>query len=300
MRTDSASALTIAEIQRRIEFDLKWTVTAGALVVADCWQQEGLQAGTCAGWRVPSPEEVFSSSVENPWWLSKLRLGHYFEQVHASLLRAQPGMVIAALNYPLQAPGQTLGELDCLYRTAAGDVVHREVAVKYFLANKDSGDACDWVGTSKVDRLDLKLLRLARHQAQLSHLAQQQKMWPASLPLPVRREVLMLGAFFRHPSYTAWPDVVGPHAERGFWCHSDEFVQEGGKYMWTCLHKPWWLSVEHRTLAPALTAHEIASSVEQEHRALLVVSATGDEHPALRGRGFVVPRGWAASTDSSG
>lgn len=302
MQTNDVSTSTTAEwsIQQRIELDLKWTVTAGALVVADYWQQQGVQAAACAGWRVPPVDELFPFNDPNPWWLAKLRLGHYFEQVHASLLRAQPGVVIHALNYPLQTAGQTLGELDCLYRTAAGDAVHREVAVKYFLARKDSGDACDWVGTSKVDRLDLKLRKLANHQAQLSILAHRQNAWPSSLPLPDRREVLLLGAFFRHPSFIAWPDVVGPHAERGFWCDSDEFAEQGQRQTWKCLHKPWWLSLEHRAQAPAFSAPEIATIVAQAHRALLVVSATTDDHPTLSGRGFVVPRGWASSTDSGG
>lgn len=277
------------ELRRRIELDAAWVVRAPALVRASFWHDAGLQIGTCASWRVPAAEELFADTT--PWWRQKARLGHHFENVHAALLRAQTGVVVHALNHAVQGVTQTLGELDCLYTDSDGDVVHREVAVKYFLGIAESSAPRNWVGTSKTDRLDLKLQRLTEHQAQLCMLARQRNLWPPTLPFPSRREVLMLGAFFRHPNHAAWPDIMGSEAEGGFWCTTDELVALAGEQSrWACLRKPWWLSGEHRWSALSQRATQIAAAVEAQQNPQLVAAL--DDVCSLRGRGFVVPRGW--------
>lgn len=284
------------ELRRRIEVDAAWVITAPALVQPSFWQGAGVEAAGCQGWRLPSASELFAQAELNAWWRHKNRLGHHFEFVHSALLRAQPGVVVHALNLSLQGAKQTLGEIDCLYSNAQGEVIHREVAVKYFLGFAESDQLANWVGTSKTDRLDLKLKRLAEHQAKLADLALQQQAWPSALPFPVRREVLMLGAFFKHPTHSAWPAVMAKSAEGGFWCTTEQFIRLVPEdSSWACLHKPWWLDPKHRWSAPRMTAVQVAADVQAHRHPLLIADVRLPAGLPLQGRGFVVPDGWEAN-----
>ncbi len=255
-----------------------------------------MQEATCEGWRLPGVADLFADAAGVvPWWQKKNRLGHHFEHIHARLLAAQAGVVIHALNVSLQGTQQTLGEVDCLYSNADGEVIHREIAIKYFLGFHESPEARNWIGTTKVDRLDLKVQRMALHQTQVATLAQQQGVWPASLPFPTRREVLMLGAFFRHTNHAAWPTLMGKTAEGGFWCSTEEFVRlAGATSVWACLQKPWWLSPQHRLSAPQMSALQVAADVDAQQHPLLVAALDPSTEKPINGRGFVVPRGWHA------
>ena len=282
-----------SEVRRRIELDAAWVLTAPALVNPLYWQTVSVTAASCEGWRLPGTDELFAGSEIDAWWRHKNRLGHHFEFVHSVLLRAQPGVSVHALNLSLQGGKQTLGEIDCLYSNANGEVIHREVAVKYFLGFAESEELANWVGTSKTDRLDLKLRRLAEHQVKLADVALQHGAWPTALPLPVRREVLMFGAFFKHPNHAAWPSVMADKAEGGFWCTTEEFVRlVPENSTWACLHKPWWLTPEHRWTAARMTAAQVGADVERHHHPLLVGGLYASDDLPLQGRGFVVPRGW--------
>ena len=183
-----------------------------------------------------------------------------------------------------------MGEIDCLYETSDGAVVHREVAVKLFLGHVDSQLASDWVGTSKVDRLDLKLDRLIQHQIRLSRTAANLNAWPQDLPLPTRVEVLISGAFFKHPNHKCWPEAMHQQAEQGFWCTSNEFLQLA-RGAWNVLHKPWWLSTGYLANEPTLDVAQVARAVEQQQRPIFVACVEGSRQQ-LDGRGFVVPSSW--------
>jgi hypothetical protein len=269
--------------------DVDWVHTAPSLVSAAFWQAAAVRAASCAGWRKPSASQVFSPDGDG-WWQRHLRLGHHFEKVHAALLAAQPGFVVHAVNLPLHGKGVTLGELDCLYADASGTVIHREVAVKYYLSCRDSQDVCHWIGTGKVDRLDLKLQRMVAHQTQLSLLAEQMQLWPAAIPFPSVREVFVTGAFFRHASHGHWPSCMAEDAERGFWCTTGELLEEASQPdAWVILDKPWWLSPTHIARTPTTNRQTIASRIEASREPLLVASI---ERQRLGQRGFVVPNDW--------
>jgi len=269
--------------------DVDWVQAAPSLISGAFWQAVGVRESTCAGWLKPVASQVFAPTGE-PWWRKKLRLGHHFEQVHAALLAHQPGFTVHAVNLPLHGAGATLGELDCLYSDASGTVIHREVAVKYYLSFRDSQDSCDWIGTGKVDRLDLKLKRMAEHQTQLSILAEKMGAWPALIPYPSVREVFVTGAFFRHSSHETWPSCMSENADRGFWCTTQEFLAETSQPdTWVILDKPWWLSPAHVARIPSTNRIEIAARIDASREPLLVASV---QRQRLGQRGFVVPVGW--------
>jgi len=283
------SDLSEAEIAHRVMADVAWVQSAPSLIDASFWQAGGVRAATCAGWIKPGVEQVFSPNGD-PWWRRHLRLGHHFEKVHAALLAVQPGFVVHALNLPLQGAGETLGEIDCLYGDSSGRVIHREVAVKYYLSRRDSQDACDWIGTGKVDRLDLKLQRMLSHQTQLSLLAEKLQRWPIDLPFPSEREVFITGAFFRNPSHHHWPACMADNAERGFWCTTAQFREnDSPAAAWVILDKPWWLSPTHIARTPVTGLEAIAERIETTREPLLVASL---DNRSPGSRGFVVPNDW--------
>ena len=70
----------------------------------------------------------------------------------------------------IQTPERTLGELDLIYQNSnASEVVHLELAIKFYLLNKGGTQLTDFVGPAGHDRLDLKWDRLRQHQLPLSH-----------------------------------------------------------------------------------------------------------------------------------
>ncbi|MBA1264751.1 DUF1853 family protein [Stutzerimonas stutzeri] len=104
-------------------------------------------------------------------WLeqrSNRRLGLYYERLWQFALSQAPDIELLGANLPIRQDGQTLGELDLIFRDAEG-VHHLELAVKFYLGleNGDRSRHDHWLGPGSHDRLSLKLQRLCAHQLQL-------------------------------------------------------------------------------------------------------------------------------------
>ncbi len=280
------NAFPTDEWQRRIRADLVWAMNSAPLVRPEVWHTVGVELATCGDWMLPDalPSPQDADTFDKPQ-----RLGHHFEQVHGLLLRSQSNLRVVAFNRRIASAARTLGELDCLYATST-QVVHRELAVKFYLGREDSGQTCTWIGPSKVDRLDLKLERLLKHQTQMARLATEAGAWPEDLPYPTKTEVLLNGAFFKHPRHSHWPELMHERAETGFWCTSQEFaVAADGA--WAHLRKPWWLSPLHFAREPTLNVPEVVDLVEASQSPCLVACAP-PRATQLGPRGFVVPVAW--------
>lgn len=213
------------------------------------------------------------------------KVGRWFEQMHLAALNATPGVDVLAANAPLRGEGRTIGEVDMLYRKD-GRVVHREVAVKYYLAAKPGRDPAAWVGPGKRDRLDVKLDRLATHQSTVANQARDAGAWPEDLPFPDTTEVLMLGALFSPKGDSRLPNGANPSVEHGHWYYASDFSDRFADAPWCELDKPWWLSPEHARERPMVPASALAEGLG---RPRFVASASNDVE-----RAFVVPDGWWA------
>lgn len=213
------------------------------------------------------------------------KVGRWFEQVHLAALQSTPGVEVLVANEQLRGGGRTIGELDVLYRQDAR-VVHREIAVKYYLAAKPGRDPALWYGPGKRDRMDIKLERLATHQSRVATKARDADAWPEALPFPDDTEVLLLGALFSPPDDPRLPDGANPDAAHGRWYYASDFAARFGDAPWSELNKPWWLSPEHAREGPKVAAAELAKDLS---RPLFVGSAS-----AVVVRAFVVPDGWWA------
>ncbi len=165
------------------------------------------------------------------------QVGRWFERVHLAALRSTPGVEVLAANEPLRASGRTIGELDVLYRHD-GRIVHREVAVKFYLAARPGTEASAWIGPGKRDRLDLKLDRLATHQVTVAKQARAVDAWPQRLPFPRVTEVLMLGAFFSPAGEMRRPQGACADAEHGHWYFASDFATRFGDAPWDEVERP--------------------------------------------------------------
>ena len=150
------------------------------------------------------------------------RLGKQFEDCVSHLFKSSPTHYIIARNIVIQTATRTLGELDIIYQNSRAQIVHLELAIKFYLLNKDGTQLMDFVGPAGHDRLDLKWDRLRQHQLPLSQTSpvldflQQQR-----LAKPTCQQLLLTGILFY--AYENWQSTLiesiglNPNHQRG-WC----------------------------------------------------------------------------------
>lgn len=256
-----------------MELDLAWLAAATPLMTSAFWAEHGVQAATM---RHAGPADgVHEGPVR--------QVGRWFERIHLAAMRSTEGVEVLASNLAVRKGGETLGELDLVYRHG-GRVVHREVAVKFYLAAKPGDDPSAWIGPGRRDRLDLKLGHLAKRQLTLPRRAEAEGAWPEELPFPDRSEVLLLGALFSPPDDLRLPSGAEKDATHGRWYYARDFAERFGDAPWGVLEKPWWLSPEHARDAPTQTATALAGGLSRP----VFVGREGDGVE----RAFVVPDGW--------
>ncbi len=257
----------------RLEHDLAWYTTAAPLMTSAFWAECGAQAATT---RYAGAGDCVEREPVR-------QVGRWFEQVHLAALQSAAGVEVLAANRAVRKDGETLGELDVVYRHC-GRVVHREVAVKFYLAAKPGDDPSAWIGPGRRDRLDLKLGHLANRQLTLPQRARADGVWPDDLPFPDHSEVLLLGALFSPPDDPRLPCGADENATHGRWYYARGFAERFGDAPWAVLDKPWWLSPEHARQAPTKAASALADGLRRPS----FVGRVGD---AVE-RAFVVPDGW--------
>jgi hypothetical protein len=158
------------------------------------------------------------------------RLGKHFEDCVARLFESSSTHHIAARNIVIQTPARTVGELDLIYQNSSAEVVHLELAIKFYLLSKGGTQLADFIGPAGHDRLDLKWDRLRQHQLPLSHTTlvldflQHQ-----GVPLPTRQKLLLTGMLFY--AYENWQSTtvenigLNPDHHRGWWLEHHELDQ---------------------------------------------------------------------------
>lgn len=267
--------------------DLEWLGSATALMSSAYWRAEGFGCASAPCVGSDKREQVIAPLVEHRLEHTlRPKVGRHFERLHDLALANDPSVTLLASQRALRDGGRTLGELDCLYRRDA-QVVHREIAVKFYLAVSDSQAQRDWWGPSKRDRLDLKLERMLSHQLRLSDKAA--SAWPDDLPRPELSEALLLGALFRRREHTRLPEGSNESVDCGFWCYLSELEDQGhADANWVVLDKPWWLSPQQALSGPFMTRGQIHICLAQRDYPSLVARV---DDSAVQ-RGFVVPDGW--------
>ena len=211
-------------------------------------------------WVIASPPLVSGNLDETHWWshedclsefkdcllelkkldlqpdpliihLSKLknhRLGSIFEGLMSFWLYISPNYRELQQNIQIIENKHTYGEIDFIIeKLLTGEVIHLEVAVKFYLGSKPYVDAYHWFGTNTKDQLGKKIDHLKCHQTQLS------KKYPEQLKNYFertidRKDCFIKGRLFYPESSDMSPQISSQNLEladnhlRGRWCYADE------------------------------------------------------------------------------
>lgn len=153
--------------------------------------------------------------------LTQRRVGRYFEQLVQFFLEHVAQVDLLAAGKQIQHNGRTIGEIDFLFKDAAGQVCHLETAVKFFLRQPTTPvNGSLLPGPNPTDNFESKLTRLFQHQLPLSR----------RLPLNVtRRTIHWVGIIFepldadRGQTHRAMnvPGLSKNH-HSGLWLKSDQ------------------------------------------------------------------------------
>ena len=272
------------------ERDLVWAITSPSLLNTSDERVEPPHP--------LSPDDVDASDLAD--FLSQKathRVGHYFELLVLYYLLRIRRVDVVAHGRALRVAGQTLGELDFLFRDETGRLIHWETAVKFYLCFDDgTASGPEYIGPNAADTFDRKTRRLFDHQLQL----------------PVTdfgdlscRRAFVKGRVFYHVTADDLKDrddrLASEHL-RGQWLRAsevDQFLTYGKCCGFRRLTKPHWLSPEVVT-GPAhslVERHEFAQQLSQHfaelsapvHAAAFRTSDNGHtEHTRL----FVVSDDW--------
>lgn len=210
--------------------DLRWTIKSPSLI---------------------EPSETFRSTINiDSFDVDQLvqyfensppyKVGRYFESLVEFWLRDVRGLEIIEHQKQIFAGSQTLGEIDFLYRDEHDDVVHLEVAVKFYLHFPDEHiSGSHFIGPNSNDNLEAKHRKLFDHQLKLAF---------AHFEGVNRAEAFVKGRVFYHADSqppTSLPDMLSLEHLRGHWIYSNELDwldRYGPQAQFKVIQKPHWLS----------------------------------------------------------
>ncbi|MEK1940119.1 MAG: DUF1853 family protein [Pseudomonas sp.] len=249
--------------------DLAWVLLSPPLLdPAYCAQRHPLSASSwvaapqqLADWLQQLDRDPSTLSA----WLAQhsiRRLGLYYERLWQFALKAAPGVELLAANLAIRNGGHTLGELDLLLQDDLG-IHHQELAIKLYLGPQagDGGDAEQWLGPGRQDRLARKLDHLLNHQLPLSARPEAQAALAERGIQQVQPQLWLAGyLFYPWPGHSQPPRGALTDHLRGRWLHRKDwpaFVAEqknGGH--WQPIPRQTWL-------APARVSGEQLWSISQ-------------------------------------
>jgi len=94
------------------------------------------------------------------------RLGKYFETLWFFWLSNNPRYQVIENNLQIIVDGETLGEIDFIvFDKMTKQIIHWEVAVKFYLGVGDTSEMSSWHGPNLRDRLDIKVEHLLHRQS---------------------------------------------------------------------------------------------------------------------------------------
>ena len=231
------------------------------------------------------------------------RVGRYFEALTHYWLQHLAGLEVVANNLQLRDGKQTVGEIDFLFRENE-QLIHWEVAVKYYLQLVPGCEEHEFIGPNTADNLESKMKRLFEEQLLRST---EQNLTRALGNLDgtdsIKRQAFIKGwLFYRGYPETSgsFPSLLNPDHLKGFWIHhgEDELPTEIQGALWTVLEKPYWLAPKLSATTDGLITRDqlellLKSHFNTKESPLLVAQLEPCESGYLeRLRGFVVSPQW--------
>lgn len=174
------------------------------------------------GWTTIHPENVPQTiRIQH-----KKRLGVYCEEVFSWAMDHHPDFERIAKGLQIQEGGITLGELDFVFKhLPTGVFYHLELAVKFYLYHKSSPASKAFIGPNAINRLDIKVDRLVKHQLQLtSHRAASR--WLSEKHISEITPLCHVpGILFYHwlDTHLHVPEGIIDNGKKGRWLYQNEW-----------------------------------------------------------------------------
>ena len=173
--------------------------------------------------------------------LKNSRLGSIFEGLVSFWLRISPNFNELHQNIQIIEDKHTFGEIDFIIENIhTSEIIHLEVAVKFYLGCEPYEDAYRWFGTNTKDQLGKKIDHLKNHQTQLSSLYPKQLKKHFSTPID-KKQCFIKGRLF-YPELCDTPpsnlELAKNHL-RGKWSYVDQ--QDATKDL-VKINKTHWLA----------------------------------------------------------
>jgi hypothetical protein len=225
------------------------------------------------------------------------RLGNYFEVLWRYWLDHNPRYRLLQAHLPVRAGGKTLGEFDLIVEDQrSGEILHWELAVKFYLGSGATERPASWWGPGRRDRLDIKTEHLLRHQIQLSRQPQAQTLL-AEHGLRVDATWLIVKGrlFYPRDNTTGAPSGANPGHLRGFWVPGNRLDRLAPAH-WLALEKHQWLAPVQQPTGRLMDNRELREWWREDphrHPVCLAAVVAGEEVE----RGFIVPDAWEINDD---
>jgi len=163
------------------------------------------------------------------------RLGKYFETLWYFWLSHHPRYQIIENNLQVIIDGETLGEIDFIVLDKkTKQVLHWEVAIKFYLGVGDTAEMSNWHGPNLHDRLDIKVDHLLHRQSTITNNPRVAE-WLAQRGIRIDCCAVILKGRLYYPwrSELSWSDSSGRTSPalcntdhlRGWWLNTEQFEQ---------------------------------------------------------------------------
>jgi hypothetical protein len=222
-------------------------------------------------------------------------LGVYFEDLIEFWLMRRTDTKILARNLQIIDGKKTLGECDFIAEIN-GEITHIEVAIKYYLAIKNTAEQKFWVGRGLTDRLDIKFKKLFEQQLNLSqNIATKTQLKENNIAPITKKMAIIKGYFFKHyfTENHALPEFAPANIESSYWCKISEIDNLPSKYSkWQILNKPHWLSYSDEWFA----RNELHTQIENYFKTIketpVLCNYASDDNMHSPTKIFITPHAW--------
>ncbi|MCI4670141.1 MAG: DUF1853 family protein [Bacteroidia bacterium] len=170
------------------------------------------------------------------------RLGRYFEHLLFTFIKLNPNYRLIFSNKVIKVKKQSIGELDLVFQDLqSGEVIHMELAVKFYLGLGDTSRWENWYGPSLRDRLDFKMDKLLNKQIKFSNHPSLDEVWQKEKLRPTKRCVLLKGYLFYPTPKEVAPEFAFKGHNKSQWMEAEVFSLDRDK-VYKKIPKLRWLS----------------------------------------------------------
>ena len=227
-----------------------------------------------------------------------MRLGKRFEQLVNWWFEECPEYDVLAKNLVIQGRDRTLGEMDLIVRDAqTSQVLHLELACKFYLQTRISGSWNHWVGMDPKDRLDLKLDKLASQLKLEKRSETQSVLRELGIRIDTRAAWVKGWCFVHYQNATRARLPIQAHrsVSSGWWCTLSEWGSIWQpQSSWILIPAQHWLRIMHEK-EDAFPIHSLRdveqAMTEWKHAMVAQVETSNGQWKEIM-RGIIVRDPW--------